>query len=70
MDCTRTALEIYQKGVTTKNEQKHIHTYTHMIKDSLRKISIKVLLKYLKWLGSKCQFSILPIIVYGHFKLP
>ena len=58
MACTRTALEIYRRDATLKNEPKH----TQLIVDFSRNISIKVLLKYLQWLGSKCYFSILPIV--------
>ena len=43
MDCTRTALEIYQKGVTTKNEQKHIHTYDkRLLKENFYKSFVKI----------------------------
>ena len=34
-----------------------------LIEDYTRNISIKVLQNYLQWLGSKCHFSIFPIII-------
>ena len=58
MACTRAALEIRHWNVTPKYEPKH----SWLIEDFSRNISIKVLLKYLQWLGNKYHFTILPII--------
>ena len=52
------SLRNLSKGCNSKNERKH----TRLIEDFSVNISIKVLLKYLQWLGSKCHFSTLPII--------
>ena len=54
----KNSLKKLSKGCNSKNARKHIR----LIEDFSRNISIKVLLKYLQWLGRKCHFSILFII--------
>ena len=58
--CTRTALEIFQRDVTPKQMSENTHrAHKRLLKEYL----YNVLLRYLQWLGSKCHF-----LNFTHYK--